>query len=67
MESSYLFTCCENNIFLGIGLFDKLNEPCKILIYKNVLMKSAIKANDDFVVFKSNKITSTGISQLLLE
>lgn len=29
-------------------------------------MKSAIKVNDDFIVFKSNKIVSKGISQLLL-
>lgn len=30
-------------------------------------MKSAIKVNDDFIVFKSNKIVSKGISQLLLQ
>ena len=81
MESSYLFTCCENNVFLGIGLFNKLNEPyfyiflwskgififnhIIIFIHSKKLMKSAIKANDDFVIFKSNKIASKGINQIL--
>jgi len=68
MDSLYNFLCSENDIFLCYYFLDKLNNynNNKILIYKNVLMKSAIKIDDDFLVFKSNKVASKGMSQLLL-
>ena len=66
MESSYYFACCENTVFLHEGFLDKLQMINKFPIYENVLMKSAIKFNNNLLVFKSNKITSKGKSQLLL-
>ena len=66
MESNYYFGCCENNVFLYSGILDKLPIKTKFIIYENVLMKSAIKINNDLLVFKSNKIASKGKSQLLL-
>ena len=68
MDSLYNFLCSENDIFLCYYFLDKLNNynNNKILIYKNVLMKNAIKIDDDFLVFKSNKVASKGMSQLLL-
>ena len=65
METCYYFACCENSVILCISIFNKLTTPSIIPIYWK-LMKSAIKVSDDFVVFKSNKIASKGISQLLL-
>ena len=65
MESGNFFACCENSVFLYSGFFLKLTSLWKFPIYMN-LMKSAIKVDDDYVVFKSNKIVSKGISQLLL-
>ena len=66
MESSYYFSCCENNVFVYGSLLDKMNYHSYFLIYENKLMKSAIKINDDLVAFKSNKIVSKGISNLLI-
>ena len=66
MENSYYFVCFKNTICLYSSLFDKLDNQSKFIFYENVLMKSAIKINNDFVVFKSNKIASKGMSQLLL-
>jgi len=66
LENYFSLACCENSVFLYFGIFDKSANLWKIPIYMN-LMKSAIKINDDYVVFKSNKFASKGISQLLLE
>ena len=66
MENSYFFTCCEKTVFLHNSLTDKLQIQNKFTIYENKLMKSAIKINEDLLVFKSNKIASKGISKLLL-
>ena len=66
MESSYYFSCCENNVFLYNGFLDKLQYQNKFRIYENKLIKSAIKINYDLVAFKSNKIVSKGISNLLI-
>ena len=66
MESGYYFSCCEDNAFLYSSLLDKIVSQNIFSIYKNILLKSAIKINNEFVVFKSNKIVSKGKSQLLL-
>ena len=66
MEGSYYFSCCENDVFLHSALLDNLQFQKEFPIYNNVLMKSAIKINDNLVIFKSNKIASKGMSQLLL-
>ena len=66
MEKSYYFSCCKNTIFLHSGFFDRFQNKKEFTIYEKVLMKSAIKINDDLLVFKSNKIASKGKSQLLL-
>ena len=66
MESSYYFSCCGNDVILHSAVLDNLQMQNQFEIYKNTLMKSAIKINDDLVIFKSNKIVSKGISQLLL-
>jgi len=63
---TYYISCCENTVFLCASLFDKLQGISKISIYENILMKSAIKINDNLIVFKSNKIASKGKSQLFL-
>jgi hypothetical protein len=65
-EDSYYFSCCENNVLIYYSLFDKLGSKFFLLIYKNILMKSAIKINNKLLVFKSNKIVSKGMSQLFL-
>jgi len=66
MENSYYFSCCEKGIFLYSSLFDKLQNKTTFTIYENLLMKSAIKIDSNFLVFKSNKIVSKGKRQLLL-
>ena len=66
MECNYYFACCEKDIFLFSALADQLQNKSKFSIYENILMKSAIKINNDLLVFKSNKIASKGISQLIL-
>ena len=66
MENNYYFSCCENTIFLYGSLFDKLQNQPKFTVYENKLMRSAIKIDNNFVAFKSNKISSKGVTQLLL-
>jgi len=66
MENSYFFSCCENAIFLYGSLFDKLQNQSKFTIHENKLMKSAIKIDNNFVAFKSNKVASKGENKLLL-
>jgi hypothetical protein len=66
MECSYYFACCEKDIFLFSTLNDQLQDKSKFSIYENILMKSAIKINNDLLAFKSNKIASKGISKLLI-
>ena len=66
MESSYYFACCKNTVFLFSSFLDKLQMYNEFKIYENILTKSAIKINNDLIIFKSNKIASKGKSQLLL-
>jgi len=66
MEGSIYLLCCENNVYICSNLFDILNQSIHFLIYENVLIKSAIKINNDLVVLKSNKIVSKGMSKLLI-
>ena len=66
MENSYYFSCGENAIFLYGSLFDKLQNQSKFTIHENKLMKSAIKIDNNFVAFKSNKVASKGENKLLL-
>ena len=66
MESEYYFSCCENNVFLYSIFLGKIQFQIRFPIYENKLIKSAIKINYDLVAFKSNKIVSKGISNLLI-
>ena len=66
IENTYYFACCEDTVFLYNSMFEELQNKTKYSIYENKLMKSAIKIDHNFIAFKSNKIVSKGVSQILI-
>ena len=59
------FYCCgEDSVYILGNIFQVLIKNMEYKIFDNILMKSAIKINNNLVAFKSNKVSSKGKDNL---
>ena len=62
-KNNNYFCCCENSVILFSNLINRVLEEGDKKIFKDKLIKSAIKIND-LILFKSNKVASKGEDKL---
>ena len=64
-DNDYYY-CTEKSVYYFRNLLSDYNgRQYKYQIFKNELMKSAIKIKDNLIVFKSNKVASKGKDELI--